>query len=571
MEKEEIKKAPQANGASTTPPLVTPPSSTEKKRKSEDHLSTEPLNNKRSVDPRRQLEFASLSSYPPLNDEISEVFDAEQIVGTEIRSSQSSCSLELSESELPTQPETYTQDSTAGLSDTPDPQIAWLEDVHCKDKCIPIRSSCVTIGRSKECDIVVENNSVSRNHCELSIIEMEDGAFACTLVLVSKKASCWIRVNKGYESKWEKITKAEQNDQREQVSLVHSQHFRLLPPGAGVDANREGTEYILNVAASGPSVRPNPGTNSFDVGYMRLLRSIQECGQWKEGNKKGPNKSLPRSYTLDIDLTDSSGNDRNLLPLTSLRSLYGGRAALIEALWYLRGEDHIRFLQENRVHFWDKQVKEGTEDWIGLNYGLLTNFPDGSGRPPKNQLEENVVQKLESKGKSSRNMTCSLQKPGEETIQGACTSSVQFSVSESDVFPGQECLNLSVHQRSSDVMVGLPHDVVVWSIILHLVRREADFRYERKLLPGTLSFLMGINSAHVYKINEEQFQEILDRKPKSDCQPYLKVNATTDKHIFDLAMDYDPDDFFICEYTKFHPPIKLEQAVEGDSKRKAAY
>jgi thymidylate synthase len=95
---------------------------------------------------------------------------------------------------------------------------------------------------------------------------------------------------------------------------------------------------------------------------------------------------------------------------------------------------------------------------------LLTNFPGENGNDSINQLELNVISKL-CRGESSRNMYITLANPLLETVQQSCSSVIQFSVSA-------ETLDMTVNQRSSDVVLGLPNDVVVWAVIYHLVRRE---------------------------------------------------------------------------------------------------
>jgi thymidylate synthase len=89
--------------------------------------------------------------------------------------------------------------------------------------------------------------------------------------------------------------------------------------------------------------------------------------------------------------------------------MYGARATIVEAMFfYLRGEDNIALLQKHRCSFWDNQADVNGQ--IGLNYGLLSNFPQAKGRPPINQLETRVISKL-VKEECSRNMTCILLKP----------------------------------------------------------------------------------------------------------------------------------------------------------------
>ena len=95
------------------------------------------------------------------------------------------------------------------------------------------------------------------------------------------------------------------------------------------------------------------------------------------------------------------------------------------------------------------------------------------------------------------------------TRQEACTASCQF---KQGVVEGT--LDLQVNQRSSDVCVGLPYDIVIWSMLLHLVCREVRLRTAGnvQLSAGSLSF--DIVSAHIYLKNEDGAEEVLKRKIK---------------------------------------------------------
>ncbi|CAB9525129.1 Thymidylate synthase [Seminavis robusta] len=451
-----------------------------------------------------------------------------------------------------TQPLLSPVDLTAGLDEHEnqvEPLIALLEDGRNppKEQSIEIREDTVAIGSDDtRCRIFIrsKHRRVSRVHCELSFF---DGR--CSL---SAKSKCWVLSYNN--NQWTPI-KAGRG-----FPISHRSRLRLVRPGyKQEDAKDGGVEYIVHLMATIPG--GNPGSHSFDLQYLHLLEQIELHGVLQTANKKGPNRALPKTFPFDIDLHDPTGQDRNLLPITSLRSLYGGRPALVEALWYLRGEDHIAYLQDNNCPFWDRQAtkKDDVDNWLGLNYGLLTNFPQPNGQGTYNQLEEEAIKPLCKHGSSSRNMTCSLFKPGEETVQRACTSSIQFSVSTNNNI---ESLNLTINQRSSDTIVGLPHDVVVWSIILHLVWREVWIRSQRKLHAGTLSFAIVQNCAHVYQINDGALHEILQRKPKPECQPYLVIDD--DKSgIFDLAAAKKPPvSLRIAKYAHYHPSIRLQVAED---------
>ena len=489
-------------------------------------------------------------------------------------SSSSKLSQATPQSQAMTQPVNYSQDLKAGLND-PDKNLPtliatltdWNDTIADKQrKTFDISKSCVTLGRSKGCDIQTQNEAVGRTHCSLTFCEMDGTCYLKALPTSNQSLKgdprCWVQPLDSKE--WTEVME----DQR--VRIRDYQRFRVQRPGEHPSANRPGAEFVLSIKVRAEDVKAGYPSHAFDVQYLKLVRAIQNEGV-EQKNKKGSSSTLPLSCELRIPLTDTSGKDRNLLPLTSLRSLYGGGSALVEALWYLRGEDNITFLQNNRCPFWDKQaVPKGGVNWVGLNYGLLTNFPQADGKSI-NQLEKNVIQVLCKPKSCSRNMVCTLIKPGEDNVQGACTSSIQFSVSTlKESGSTREMLNVTVTQRSSDVMIGLPHDVTVWSIILHLVRREVLRRTGRNLIAGNLFFAISQNAAHVYATNSENMKQILTRKPKEFYQPQLVIDKNLDsKNIFELAKIYvrppketpNQTGIYTQDYENCHPVIKMAQAL----------
>jgi thymidylate synthase len=132
-------------------------------------------------------------------------------------------------------------------------------------------------------------------------------------------------------------------------------------------------------------------------------------------------------------------------------------------------------------------------------------------------------------------MACILLKPGEPTMQDACTKCVQFTINNDD--SDLEVLDITVDQRSSDVILGLPHDACCWSIILHLVRREVYMLSRRRLGAGKVTFMIAAGAAYVYDINQVEFQELRKREPKVLNElPELIIEK--DKGMFEEAREF---------------------------------
>lgn len=295
----------------------------------------------------------------------------------------------------------------------------------------------------------------------------------------------------------------------------------------------------------------------FDYQYLNLLEDINSNGEQSSATK-GPHRQLPRESKITIDLAAKRADQGcgYFLPLTSLRSLNFKHVAS-EAIWYVRGEDHIKFLRWHNNPFWDSVADDDL--FVGLNYGLLTCFPRDDGMEPINQLEKVIVRLVE--GQCSRNMTCILHKPGQPTKQEACTSICSFVCRRSDGLQGTELLDMVLHQRSSDVAVGLVWDVAVWALILHLVCREVALRTHgrRQLEAGRLTF--NLVSAHFYNKNTGEVDLMLQREPLSDnCPRFILGEQAAGKSLFAIAEDYESPNWLTLSGYHAHPAIRIEPA-----------
>jgi hypothetical protein len=96
-------------------------------------------------------------------------------------------------------------------------------------------------------------------------------------------------------------------------------------------------------------------------------------------------------------------------------------------------------------------------------------------------------------------------------------------------------------------------------------------RTNRKLYAGKLYFAISSGGAHVYCINERNFEVLLQHKPIPGIQPFLEVE--TDLGLFEMAQKFDEHAFkkpvslnihgYHNEYRgqKFHPGMKMDQAA----------
>lgn len=364
-------------------------------------------------------------------------------------------------------------------------------------------------------------NAVSRQHCLLRTTK--DGRLFVRSQTKDKLHFCL----EG-ETEWRPFLAADGALER----TFERQPFRI----ALLDPRGSGRQLIYDLTPVGPG----PGAPSFDEQHRQLIRRILSDEAATMTNKKGSNRMLARPCDIVLDLNASSGKDgaTMALPLTSLRNV-NVKHSVTELLWYLRGEDHIKFLLRHGNPFWTDIVKNGRrpeEDWLGLNYGLLVNWPSASdGSAPTNQLEEKVIGKL-VKGECSRQMSCTLTKPDEPTEQEACTTACQFLVRADN----PKLLDLCLHQRSSDVIMGLTSDVVVWSILLHLVCREVRMRTNGTVQLSAGRVELKLMSAHIYTPHVDGASKLASREPNAESRPVLCIAPEAENRgMFDIAKDFE--------------------------------
>lgn len=416
----------------------------------------------------------------------------------------------------------------------PEEQCALVADER-SGVILTVGAGGLSIGRGEDCDVQLSGDEVSRAHAQLLLTSQG-------LVLRARNKSVFVRRGEV----WEELPAGEETRIEEQ------QRWGLL---------RKSNRY--RVRSVPPLCKVGSGSGSFDAGYSRLLCRVLAEGELQR-NRKGVNRTLSKAaFTLDIDLEppsplappeDPAFETLGLVPLTTLRFL-AAKPGLVEALWYLRGEATIDFLRRHKCRFWDAQAS--VDGVVGLNYGLLTRWPQAEGGR-LNPLEKDVITPLcKRRGEPSRNLIVSLVHPSQATVQPACTSSAQFSVRGGS-------LDLALQQRSSDVILGLPHDAYVWSVILHLVAREVRRRTDGEvaLSAGRLSIHLPAGSAHAYAVNEDALRELSRRAPKGGVAPRVLLRRDA-PGLFELAaLDDSPAMLRVEGYDDSccHPRIVVAQA-----------
>ncbi|MDZ7806757.1 MAG: thymidylate synthase [Gracilimonas sp.] len=279
--------------------------------------------------------------------------------------------------------------------------------------------------------------------------------------------------------------------------------------------------------------------------YHDLVRNVLENGVRKE-NRTGTDTISNFSEFYKVDLSEG-------FPLLTTKKVFF-KSVIMELLWYLRGEDHIRWLRdENDVHIWDAWADE--DGHVGPIYPVLwRKFPyfekesvrfEGNG----SALDKDVWVRKEfdqvrraidmlKDNPNSRRIVVSAWHPGllNEMALPPCHIMYVFNVQNGK-------LNCHLTQRSGDIALGIPFNMACYSALTMAIAQEVG------LEPGT--FAHTIVDAHIYENHVDGLKEQLKREPRN--LPTLKIaNKPVDELSYeDFTLEnYDPD-----------PVIKFEVAV----------
>ena len=279
--------------------------------------------------------------------------------------------------------------------------------------------------------------------------------------------------------------------------------------------------------------------------YLDLVKNVLENGVRKE-NRTGTDTISSFAEFYKVDLSEG-------FPLLTTKKVFF-RSVIFELLWYLRDEDHIKWLRdENNVHIWDAWADE--DGYVGPIYPVLwRKFPylekeviqmEGNAglieREAWVRKEFDQVQRaieLLKTNPNSRRIVVSAWHPGllGEMKLPPCHIMYIFNVADGK-------LNCHLTQRSGDIALGIPFNLACYSALTMAIAQEVG------LEPGT--FAHTIVDAHIYVNHVDGLKEQLKREPKA--LPTLKI---ADKPVDELGFDdftlegYDPD-----------PVIKFEVAV----------
>jgi thymidylate synthase len=287
-----------------------------------------------------------------------------------------------------------------------------------------------------------------------------------------------------------------------------------------------------------------------DHQYLDLVRHVIAKGVRKP-NRTGVDTIGVFGYHMRFDLRDGS------IPLLTTKQMHT-RSIIHELLWYLQGDTNIKYLTNNKVTIWDEWADENGD--LGPVYGhqwrswrqykVVPAHVEGTEWIPNSYRVEFIdqiaalVDKLRT-NPNDRRMIVSAWNVGEleDMALPPCHYTFQCYVKPNAV--GDLELSLMLNQRSCDVGLGVPFNIVQYSILLRMLAWVVG------MVPGELIWNGG--DVHIYENHVEPLLGQLTNQPYPS--PVLSFARSVNS-----IDDFKYEDFQILGYQS-HGKIPMVVAV----------
>ncbi|WP_421765303.1 thymidylate synthase [Ekhidna sp.] len=261
--------------------------------------------------------------------------------------------------------------------------------------------------------------------------------------------------------------------------------------------------------------------------YLNLMQHILDKGSEK-GDRTGTGTKSVFGYQMRFDLSEG-------FPCVTTKKLHL-RSIIHELLWFLQGDQNIRYLKENGVSIWDEWADENGN--LGPVYGVQWRSwetPDGR----KIDQIKKLIDGIKNNPNSRRHIVSAWNVADvDDMALPPCHTLFQFYVADGK-------LSCQLYQRSADVFLGVPFNIASYALFTMMVAQVCD------LQPG--DFVHTFGDAHLYNNHLEQAHLQLSRETRE--LPTMKINPDV-KDIFDFKFE----DFELVNYDP-HPHIKGAVAV----------
>ena len=280
--------------------------------------------------------------------------------------------------------------------------------------------------------------------------------------------------------------------------------------------------------------------------YLYLIEDILKEG--KMVDSRNGNSLTIFGSTMHFSL------ENNSVPILTTKQV-SFKTCLKELLWFIAGKTNNKLLKEQKVHIWDKNgsrefldsrgLTELEEDDLGPIYGHQWRHFNASYSDCKSDYTKKGVDQLlyiinclnDPVERYSRRLIMSAWNPCQidEMALPPCHILVQFNVINDE-------LSCALYQRSGDVGLGVPFNILSYSILTHLLAAHCNLKAKE--------FVYYLGNSHIYDDHINVLTQQATRIPYTFPTIIIKT-------IYSTIEEYTLEDFEILNY-QYHPKVKME-------------
>ena len=281
-----------------------------------------------------------------------------------------------------------------------------------------------------------------------------------------------------------------------------------------------------------------------DEPYLQLLQHILDTGVQK-GDRTGTGTLSVFGYQMRFDLSGGK------IPMLTTKKMHI-RSIIYEILWYLQGNTNIGYLNDNNVRIWNEWADENGD--LGPVYGAQWRkwrkydhaTVDYSGDPPVctphfkeiDQIAQ-VIEQLKNNPNDRRIIVSAWNVAQiDDMALPPCHLLFQFWAHDNK-------LKCQLYQRSCDTFLGVPFNIVQYSILTHMIAQVVGMEASEFIWTG--------GDVHLYNNHLEQAKLQLTREPYPSPTLWLNPEVTD-------INDFTYEDFMVEDY-ECHPTIKAQVSV----------
>ena len=261
--------------------------------------------------------------------------------------------------------------------------------------------------------------------------------------------------------------------------------------------------------------------------YLDLMKHVLDNGIDKQ-DRTGTGTRSVFGYQMRFNLQEG-------FPLLTTKKLHL-KSIIHELLWFLNGDNNIKYLNDNGVSIWDEWADENGD--LGPVYGVQWRSWKGSDGNNIDQIS-NLIKQIKN-NPDSRRLIVSAWNVAEidKMALPPCHCLFQFYVVDNK-------LSCQLYQRSADIFLGVPFNIASYSLLTMMIAQVCNLEVG--------DFIHTLGDAHLYSNHLEQVNLQLQRIPRQ--LPKMIINPNV-KSIF----DFQYSDFELIDYNPY-PHIKAPVAV----------